>query len=397
MSLPDRNHHAARTGMKLVIILGLVSLFADMTYESARSISGQYMVLLGASATVVGIVAGAGELFGYALRYFSGRLTDKTGGYWTLTWIGYAVNLIAIPLMALAERWEVAAFLLIMERVGKAIRTPARDAILSHATHSMGRGWGFGLHRTMDQIGAMLGPLLMSGILAWQGNYQLAFGILLIPALLALGSLSLGPVFFPNPKSLEVKLVQTELRGQHKTFWIYLAGAALLAAGYVDFPLIAYHFKKTGVAPDVWIPMLYAMAMGAEALFAPMIGKGFDRFGMTVLIISSLLAAGFVPLVFYFGHSQSGLWLGMALWGLGLSAQESAMKAAVADLVPPERRGSGFGLFNMGYGFAWFFGSALMGVLYDYSLATLVGFSIGCQLLALPVLLVVKKRMNPQP
>lgn len=378
--------------MKLVIILGLVSLFADMTYESARSISGPFMVLLGASATVVGIVAGAGELLGYGLRYFSGRWADQSHRYWLLTGLGYAVNLLAIPLMALAGRWEIAAALMILERIGKAIRTPARDAILSHATHSMGRGWGFGLHRAMDQTGAMLGPLLMSGILAYKGNYHTAFAVLLIPALLALGALALGPLFYPKPQDLEVKLVQANVQGQSKTFWLYLTGAALLAAGYVDFPLMAFHFKKVGVANDMWIPIFYAAAMGAEAVFAPAIGKWFDRGGMSALIISSLLAAGFVPLVFLGGSNL--IWLGMVLWGVGLAAQESAMKALIADLAPAERRGEAYGVFNMGYGFAWFAGSALMGLLYDHALGALILFSISCQLLALPFLWWVKSRMK---
>ncbi len=384
--------NAAQTGMKLVIILGLVSLFADMTYESARSISGPFMALLGASATVVGIVAGAGELLGYGLRYFSGRWADQSHRYWLLTGLGYAVNLLAIPLMALAGRWEIAAGLLVLERIGKAIRTPARDAILSHATQSMGRGWGFGLHRAMDQTGAMLGPLLMSGILAYRGNYHAAFAVLLVPALLALGALALGPVFYPKPQDLEVKLVRANVQGQTRTFWLYLAGAALLAAGYVDFPLMAFHFKKVGVANDMWIPVFYAAAMGAEAVFAPAIGKWFDRRGMTALIIISLLAAGFAPLVFL-GDSNL-IWAGMALWGLGLAAQESAMKAAIADMAPPERRGEAYGVFNMGYGLAWFAGSALMGLLYDHALGSLIAFSVGSQLLAIPFLLWVRHRMK---
>jgi MFS family permease len=386
------NPSAIRTGMKLVILLGLVSLFADMTYESARSISGPYLAILGASAATVGLVSGAGEFIGYGLRYVSGRVIDHTRQYWLLTALGYGINLLAVPCMALAGHWQLAALLLILERVGKAIRTPARDAILSHATQSLGRGWGFGLHRAMDQIGAMLGPLIMSGILMHTGNYKLAFGCLLIPAMLALLSLLFGPIFYPKPQELEVKLIQADPHGQSQLFWIYLAGAALLGAGYVDFPLIAFHFKKTGLANDVWIPIFYSAAMGMEALFAPVIGKWFDRVGMKSLAIASLLTVAFVPLVFYGGGLWT--WLGMALWGLGLATQESAMKAAVAQMVPVERRGSGYGLFNMGYGISWFIGSAIMGILYDRSLHWLILFSVTCQLLALPFLMIVARRMK---
>lgn len=382
----------ARTGMRLVIILGLVSLFADMTYESARSISGPYMALLGASATVVGVVSGAGELFGYGVRYLSGRLTDQTGRYWTLTLLGYVTNLLAIPLLALAGRWEIAAVLLVIERLGKAIRNPARDAILSHATHEMGRGWGFGVHRAMDQTGAILGPLIMSAILWSKHDYHTAFAVLAIPALLALVCLAIGAFIYPNPRDLEVKVYKPEIHGRKDIFWIYLAGAALLGAGFVDFPLIAYHFKKTGVALDAWIPIFYSAAMGAEALAALAIGRLFDRFRLLALGGGAFLAAFFVPLVFLAGGI--GPWVGMVLWGMGMGSQESAMKAAIAEMTPADKRGSVYGLFNMLYGVAWFAGSALMGFLYDRSLIGLVIFSLGAQLLALPFIIVAGRKLQ---
>src|SRR2546430_237253 len=192
------------TALTFVILLGIVSLFADMTYEGARSITGPYLAVLGASATVVGIIAGFGELVGYGLRLAAGYLSDRTGRYWTITLVGYVVNLLAVPLLALAGRWELAAVLMIAERFGKAIRTPARDAMLSHATTEMGRGWGFGLHEAMDQIGAFLGPLIVAAVLFRRDGYPTAFGILLIPALLALGVLVVARPLYPHPRDFEV-------------------------------------------------------------------------------------------------------------------------------------------------------------------------------------------------
>ena len=175
--------------MRFVLLLGVVSLLADVTYEAARSISGPFLAVLGASAALVGLVAGLGELIGYGLRVVSGILSDRTGRYWTMTLLGYAVNLLAVPALALAGRWEVAAVLLIAERFGKSIRTPARDAMLSHAAADVGRGWAFGINEAMDQIGAVLGPLLMAAVLAWKNDYRDGFAILLIPSLLALSVL----------------------------------------------------------------------------------------------------------------------------------------------------------------------------------------------------------------
>jgi len=381
---------AKGTALKFVVLLGVVSLFADMTYEGARSITGPYLAVLGASATVVGLVAGFGELIGYGLRLVSGYLSDRTGRYWAITLVGYAVNMLAVPLLALAGNWEIAALLIVAERTGKAIRTPARDAMLSHATSEIGRGWGFGLHEAMDQIGAVLGPLIVAAVLYVRGDYQTGFVLLLIPALLALGVLVAARLIYPHPGELEVDIPAPATRGFSRVFWLYLAAVGLIAAGYADFPLIAYHFEKAATVSASWIPIFYAIAMGVDALAALVFGWLFDRFGLTILVVVALLSALFAPLVFLGGFALA--LLGMALWGIGMGAQESIMRAAIAGMIPPDRRGTAYGVFNTGYGVFWFAGSALMGVLYDRSLPLLIVFSVIAQLAAIPLLLLVRNR-----
>ena len=378
------------TALKFVILLGVVSLFADMTYEGARSIAGPYLAVLGASATAVGIVAGLGELIGYGLRLVSGYASDRTGQYWIITLTGYFVNLLAVPLLALAGRWEVAAMLMMTERIGKAIRTPARDAMLSHATQQTGRGWGFGLHEALDQVGAVLGPLVVAVVLAVRGSYQMGFSILLAPALLALGTLVAARVLYPRPQDMEAAPAGLAARGFPRLFWLYLAAVVLIAAGYADFPLIAYHFEKVSLVPPAWIPVLYAVAMGVDALAAILFGRWFDRIGLAALIAAALLSALFAPLVFAGGAALAVL--GMALWGVGMGAQESIMRAAIAGMVPPDRRGSAYGVFNTGFGLFWFLGSALIGVLYDISLPALIAFSVTAQLAAVVLLVWVNRR-----
>ena len=380
---------AKPTAIRFVILLGVVSLFADMTYEGARSIAGPFLAVLGASGFVVGVVAGFGELIGYGLRLVSGYFSDRTQKYWTITLVGYAVNLIAVPLLALAGSWELAALLMILERTGKAIRTPARDAMLSYATHQTGRGWGFGLHEAMDQIGAVLGPLIVAAVLALRGTYQTGFAILLLPALLALSVLFVARVLYPNPRELEISTPGLKTEGFPRAYWIYLFGVALVAASYVDFPLIAFHFQQASIAPEAWIPVLYAVTMGMDAIAALVFGRLFDRIGITTLVIVSLLSALFAPLVFLGGFAFA--LLGMALWGIGLGAQESILRAAVAGMVAPGRRGSAYGIFNTGFGVVWFLGSALMGYLYDVSLPALIAFSILTQLAAIRFFLAVRR------
>ncbi|MEO8402120.1 MAG: MFS transporter [Gammaproteobacteria bacterium] len=379
------------TAFRFVILLGIISLFSDMVYEGARSISGPYLGLLGASGAVVGFVAGFGELIGNVLRIFSGYLVDRTSKYWLFTFLGY-LCLIAVPLLALADSWQTAAILLIFERVGKAIRTPARDAMLSYATQKIGRGVGFGLHQTLDQIGGMLGPLIFTIILFSENNYRLGFAILLIPVLFTLSFLLLGKILYPHPQHLEIEIPEIKSTKIPTIFWWYLIGAGLLAAGYADFPLIAFHFQKTAVLSPVWIPIFYIIAMGASAVSALLFGWIYDRNGCAVLIVAILLSSLFAPLVFL-GSFLIAL-LGMVLWGIGMGAQRSLLKAVVGDMVSKKMRGSAYGIFNTGYGIAWFLGSWMIGILYDTSIPWLIGFSIVAQLSSIPFVFFVQKKLQ---
>lgn len=384
----DRNNLRSHA-LKFIILLGIVSLLADMTYEGARSITGPYLAILGANAVIVGFVAGFGEFIGYALRLVSGYLSDKTRKYWIITITGYFINLLAVPLLALAGSWEIAAVLLITERIGKAFRTPARDVMLSHACSEVGQGWGFGLHEAMDQIGAIIGPLIVALVLFFNGSYQTSFAILLIPAVLALSVLIISRFLYPNPHELEIKTPKLETKGFKHVYWIYMAAVALIALGFVDFPLIAFHFKNSLIVSDSLTPIFYAIAMGVDALAALVFGRLFDKIGLSIMIVVAVLSAFFAPLVFL-GGFYSAL-IGIALWGIGLGAQESIMRAAIAGMSPVQRRGTAYGVFNTIFGVFWFIGSLTMGILYDISLLYLVIFSIVAQLASVPLFLLIRK------
>jgi MFS family permease len=380
---------------RFIILLGVISLFSDITYEGARSISGPFLGQLKASALVVGVVAGLGEFLGYTLRLASGYLTDRLGRYWPIVFAGYAVNLLAVPLLALAGSWEIAAVLLVAERMGKAIRTPARDAMLSHAAGAVGRGWGFGFHEAMDQVGAVTGPLIVAAVLYYRGGYREGFAILLLPAVLALVVIVMAARLYPHPQHLEVNAPTLKPTGFNRPYWLYVAAVGLLGAGYADFPLIAYHFSKTAVLSSDWIPIFYAIAMGVDAVAALVLGRLFDRLGIPVIVVTAALSALFAPLVFLGGFKLA--LLGMVLWGIGMGSLESIIKAALAEMVPRDRRATGFGLFNAGFGVFWLLGSVLMGWLYDFSLGALVAFSVTAQLLATPFFLAVSRKVCLQP
>ncbi|PLZ95273.1 MFS transporter [Fischerella thermalis CCMEE 5268] len=380
------------TALKFVILLGFVSLCADATYEGARSITGAYLETLGASGTLVGLIAGFGELVGYGLRITIGYLSDRTHQYWSITTIGYFLNTAVVPLLALAARWEVAAGLMIAERTGKAIRTPPRDALLSHGVSQLGRGFGFGLHEAMDQTGAVMGPLAVAAVLYWQGGYQNGFVILIVPAISGLLLLLILRQLYPNPQDFEEETSVQHQEELPRVFWIYLGAVALVAAGYADFPLIAYHLQKQDIASGLIIPLIYALAMGIDAVAALIFGRLFDRNGISILMLAVLISCLFAPLVF--SDNTNFTLAGMIFWGIGMGAQESILKATIAGLVPKCKRASAYGIFGAGYGLSWFLGSTLMGVLYDWSITFLIGFSVLSQLLAIPFLLWVKSQAN---
>jgi hypothetical protein len=286
---PGSQYLPKTAAWKFIILVGVVSLFSDMTYEGARSITGPFLGSLHASAAVIGMVAGLGEFIGYALRLVSGYLTDRLGKYWGITFVGYALNLFAVPLLALVGSWKIAALLILAERMGKAIRTPARDAMLSHAAAEVGRGWGFGFHEAMDQAGAVSGPLIVALVLYLKGSYRAGFAYLLLPALLAILVIGLTARLYPQPRHLEVSVPRLETEGLTRPYWLYVAAVGLIGAGYADFPLIAFHFGKTAVASPDWIPIFYAVAMGVDAGAALILGRLFDRLGMPVIITGSFI------------------------------------------------------------------------------------------------------------
>jgi len=378
--------------LKFVVLIGVVSFFADFTYEGARSITGPYLAILGASATLVGFIAGFGELLGYGLRLVSGRLSERTGEFWPITLFGYVVQMSAVPLLALAPNWRIAGLLIVVERIGKAIRNPPRDVMLSHAAKQIGYGWGFGLHEALDQFGALFGPLVVAAVLAARGNYKTAFAILLVPAIVTLLLLVFARFSYPKPEDLEVSVSNVEASGLPPVFWIYLIGAGLVAAGFADFSLMAYHFEKASVIPNIWVPVFYSVAMAVSGIGSLLFGHLFDRVGIWILVPLTLIAAASAPLVFL-----GGFWvalIGSALWGLGMGVHESIIPAAVATMVPHQRRPSAYGIFTAGYGVSWFVGSVIIGRLYDVSVFALIVFSVLAQMVAIPIFVNVNKRLR---
>lgn len=373
--------------MRFIVCLGIVSLFADMTYEGSYSIIGPFLKDLGASAAQVGFIAGAGEMLAASLRFFSGRLVDRTRAYWGFALFGYCLNLIVVPAMAFAGNWQMAALLVVIERTGKSLRGPARDVLLSEATGKIGHGWGFGVHAAMDQTGAVVGPLLMAFAVARSQHFAPAFLRLAFPAAGALTALLISRAIYPTAGSTTPRQIKEQ--DLPRVFWLYVAGAGVLAFGFIDFPLLAFHFQKTGVIDQPMIPLLYAGAMGVNGLTALIFGHLFDRYGVAILAFGTVISLLSLPLGFLGG--TPGAVASVACWAVGLGAQDACLRSGIAQVVSMNKRGSAFGAFNGVFGIAWFLGSVIMGQLYGISLTALVVFGVAAQLVAAGMFLRLRK------
>ncbi len=371
--------------------MGVVNLFGDITYEGGASINGPFMASLGASAVVVSITAGAGEFLGYALRSVAGWVADRTGRYWAVTFVGYAVNLIAVPAMALAGNWQVAAALVLAERVGRAIRKPTVEAMLSYTTAELGKGWVYAVNTALDEIGATIGPLFIALVLLLHGEYQTGYALLLASALLALASLALARIRFPLPSRLEQGQT-AQARGFTCSYWLYTLAGALFAAGLMSFEFISYHLSTAKIVADPGIPVLLAIATAFGVVASLVLGKLYDQFGLPVVLAAVFLTALFSPLVFFGGFYVA--LVGMLLWGIGYATQDTLLKAVVAGLLPEGQRNLAFGLYYVGYGVGWLVGSVVTGLLYGQSRIALVLFAIIVQLAALPTFVIAHRQQR---
>ncbi len=378
--------------MGFILLMGLVALFSDMTHEGARSVLGAYLGMAGASAAVIGFISGLGEFVGYSLRLLTGVITDRTKKYWLLTILGYAVDVLAIPALALVPEngWVFACALVILERAGKAIKKPAKNTLISFAASQAGAGKGFAIQEFVDQIGAFLGPVILFLVLLVKKDgdlfsaYRLCFLVLGIPALITLALLFYAKKKFPHPEDFEKTPDEKVPFRANAGFWVYIAGICCLAFGFIDFPLITLHVSRSALVQTDALPLLYAGAMVVDAFAALWFGFLFDKRGIRVLMLSTLLSAGSAALIFGF----SSLWataLGIMLWGVGMGAQESVLKSVVNRIVPKNNRAAGFGVFETAFGAAWFLGSLLTGALYDVSKPWMIAVSVVMQLAAIPL------------
>ncbi|MCX8096692.1 MAG: MFS transporter [Spirochaetes bacterium] len=372
--------------IRFILLMGFVSLFADLVYESARGVMGPYLGRLGANAFAIGMIFGVGEFLGYVLRVVAGVLVDRTRKYWSFIFVGYGL-VASIPLLAFPDYWILAGTLIVMERIGKALRTPARDTIISIYSGGIGSGKAFGIHETVDQAGAIVGSFIFYVILTLGLGYKTGFAILTIPFLLLIASLIIAKLFSSRihiQKQVEEKVFHNGRKS--RKIYFYLLFVLLTSLGFVGFPLIGFHAVKVKVLSEEFIPLFYSIAMLVDALIAIPIGIVYDRFGYRIIVILPILIM--LIALLSFSNILILIILGVLVWGITMSFYETVVRAYIGDNVDIRERGTFYGLFNTVVGVGFGIGNSVIGYIYETMGALIVPFIVGLETIALATILI---------
>ncbi|CCQ95529.1 Major facilitator superfamily MFS_1 [[Clostridium] ultunense Esp] len=406
--MSDLSKNRFTPAVTVIIIFGIISMLGDVVYESARSANSQYLNLLNISAAQVGIVFGMGEFLGYFLRLIAGFLSDKSGRHWPFMFLGYGM-LLVVPLIGFTMNWNILVILILMERIGKALRSPAKDTILSGvAENQFGIGFAFGLQEALDQIGAFIGPLIFTAVFYFTekngiAQYQLGYQSLFIPFVILMLFLIYAYRRIKRD-NLMTEVVKKDYQSEHLKliFWIYTAFTFFCTLGFVNFSTVGYHLKANNLMSDGNITLVYSVAMIVDAATALLVGKAYDRLkvktGMRTGGILVLVAIPFITMllpIFTLSNSTILIVIGMIVFGIVMGTHETVMRSAIADITPFHKRGTSYGVFNTSYGLALLGGAALMGLFYDRNkTGIIIAFTCVVELVAIILYFLFYFKMN---
>jgi MFS family permease len=349
-----------------VRVLGLVSLFTDFSSEMVYPVNPVFLTkVLGAPPWAIGLIEGVAETTASLLKLYSGYLSDRMGKRKPLTILGYSLGAISKPILGLSSIWPQVFFARLLDRTGKGLRASPRDALIADNALPSQRGRAFGLHRSMDTTGAVLGPLVGFLFLrAFPDALRLLYFIAFIPALLGV----LALLFFVKEaaKLKEAKAASPprfSFNHLSMEYRRYLLVVVLFGLGNSSDSFLLLRAGQLGVTPE-FLLLLYAVFNVVEASLGYFAGQLSDKVGRRPLIATGYVVFGAVYLGFAMIHHQTGIWFLFPLYGLYYTLTQGTQKALAADLAHPERRGAEIGAFHLLVGLSALPASLVAGVLY---------------------------------
>ena len=393
--------------VRAIIIFGVISLLGDMVYESARGANSQYFELIGISAAKVGLVFGIGEFLGFFLRLISGVISDKSKKPWAFMFIGYGM-LFFVPLMGFTKNWNILFVLILMERIGKAIRNPSKDTVLSAISEDqVGVGLAFGLQEALDQVGAFLGPLIFTAVFYFTGKntlaeYSLGYKFLFMPFVLLMLFLYYSYRVITREDLLKNEYREFKSEKLQPIFWMYMAFTFFATLGFLNFSTLGYHMKSQNILTDGKITLIYSVAMIIDALTALIVGRLYDKLKeksgkkeVGILVLGAIPVVTLLLPFFGLTMSKSLIIVSMIIFGIIMGTHETIMRSAIADITPFDKRGTGYGVFNTGYGLALFLGATITGYLYDKNLNTVILImTVLCEIIAAIIFIKMKREIQ---
>lgn len=329
-----------------VFILGLVSLFMDISSEMIYPLIPIFLSdVLHASKASIGLIEGIAESTASILKAFSGWLSDKLGKRKAVIFWGYGISVFSRPILATATSWINVLIYRFTDRVGKGVRTAPRDAIIADSIEKESLGKAFGFHRSMDTIGAIIGPSVAFFLLALlSGNLKLVFWISIIPGLIALALIA---IFVIESKRISgSKTQKISMKGLDRNFKAFLFIAALFALAKTSDAFLVLRAQEIGVGVSA-IPLLYLTFNIASAVFSTPVGIFADKIGKRKIILFSYFLFSLIFIGFALATSNLQVWLLFIAYGFFVAINEGVQRAYVATVIKPEIKATGYGVYHM--------------------------------------------------
>ena len=352
---------------KNVFVAGLVSFFMDVSSEMIYPLVPLFLSnVLGVNKSVIGLIEGIAESTASLLKVFSGWFSDRIGNRKWLMAMGYGISTLSRPIVALATGWQHVMGSRFMDRFGKGVRTAPRDAIIAESSEKTHLGRAFGFHRSMDTMGAVVGPAIAFFLLGiFSNNYRIVFWLSMIPGAIAVLLIILfitEKKKVPLPHAGRPKLTLKHFDWRFKFFLVI---ATLFAIGNSSDVFLILRAQQTGIS-TVMIPVVYLLFNLVYSISAIPAGIAADKFGRKRVILLGFVLFAILYYGFAVARDTSAIWALFAFYGLFMGLTEGIQKAFLATIIPQDFKATAFGIYNTAVGLAMFPASFIGGWLWDH-------------------------------